>query len=343
MTGRAEAPLPHSDLATAAEDWLAVKRVARGSAHSDRARHADLRRWAAAFLQVLGRNAPPELTGPATGLRLWSFVTVTELSDPDNLLRAFDRLGAELAPKTLDRMLSVMKGWTAWLLRRGVLDRDPTASDDLQIRVPKRLEVRAFTTDDVDALLQAATLPNPAAISAWPARDAAIIATLAGCGLRAAELCALTINEIDRTVERPLVRVRDAAKGGRHRNVPLPRSALTLITTYLDERRQRAIEHPDLATTPRARLFVRNNAEPITTTFLYDTLERICVSAGVTAPDGAMAHALRHHYGTQLATRGVPLPVIQQLLGHASATTTAIYTRVTEATLTDALADAGWL
>lgn len=49
------------------------------------------------------------------------------------------------------------------------------------------------------------------------------------------------------------------------------------------------------------------------------------------------------YYGTQLATRGVPLPIIQQLLGHASATTTAIYTHVNEATLGDGLADAGWL
>ena len=332
-----------SGLAALSEDWLAVKRVARGSVHSDRARNADLRRWAQAILEIVPRPHPAELLGPTNGLKLWDYVTVPELGDPDLILRALDHLGSRLAPKTVDRMLSVLRGWTSWLIRRGVLTHDPTDSDDLHIQVPKQLNVRAFTTDDVEALLHATTLVSAKTTSAWPARDAAIIAVLAGCGLRAAELCALTIAEIDRNVERPLARIRDAAKGGRHRNVPLPRHTVTHIDAYLTERTDRATNEPGLVVKPKTSLFVRNNGQPLTPSFLYDLLNRLCRTANITAPDGAMAHALRHHYGTQLATRGVPLPVIQQLLGHASATTTAIYTRVTEATLTDALTDAGWL
>jgi integrase/recombinase XerD len=72
-------------------------------------------------------------------------------------------------------------------------------------------------------------------------------------------------------------------------------------------------------------------------------LRRVARKAGVTAPDGAMAHALRHSYGMRLALRGVPIPVIQQLLGHTDPRTTAIYTTAHAANLTDALDDAGLL
>ena len=60
-------------------------------------------------------------------------------------------------------------------------------------------------------------------------------------------------------------------------------------------------------------------------------------------PDGAAAHALRHHFGVQLTLRGVPLPALQQLMGHADPRTTSIYTAMAEADLTGVLEDAGWL
>lgn len=216
------APPPVSELGTLAEDWLAVKRVARGSSHSDRARNADLRRWAGVIVNVVGREYPESLSGPINGLRLWDYVMVTELADTDVILRAFDRLGSELAPKSLDRVLTVLGGWSGWLVRREVLHCDPTDNDDLQIRAPKTLGVRACTPENVEALLHAASIENLNASSAWPSRDAAIVATLAGTGLRAAELCALTINDVDRNVERPLARIKDAAKGGDTATFPSP-------------------------------------------------------------------------------------------------------------------------
>ena len=72
-------------------------------------------------------------------------------------------------------------------------------------------------------------------------------------------------------------------------------------------------------------------------------LRRLCGAAGVTAPAGEMAHGFRHYYGTTMAVRAVPLPVIQQLLGHSDPRTSSIYTRVAATSLTNALQDAGML
>jgi site-specific recombinase XerD len=72
-------------------------------------------------------------------------------------------------------------------------------------------------------------------------------------------------------------------------------------------------------------------------------LRRLATTSGVGAPEGAMAHALRHSYGLELALRGVPLAVIQQLLGHSDPRTTSIYTAAHASDLTDTLRDAGLL
>ena len=72
-------------------------------------------------------------------------------------------------------------------------------------------------------------------------------------------------------------------------------------------------------------------------------LRRLCRAADVAAPVGEMAHGFRHCYGTTMAVRAVPLPVIQQLLGHSDPRTSSIYTRVAATSLTNALDDAGML
>lgn len=66
---------------------------------------------------------------------------------------------------------------------RRVIDRNPTDVDDPRFNVPSNIDVRAFTTEDVAALLEAAGTPDPRAPSSWPARDVAIVAVLAGAGL----------------------------------------------------------------------------------------------------------------------------------------------------------------
>ena len=132
--------------------------------------------------------------------------------------------------------------------------------------------------------------------------------------------------------------MRAGAKGGKSRNVPMPRRTLTAIDVYLDERAR-----PYGSAAARSGLFVRHDGSPVTQEFVDRTLRRLAASAGVTPPEGAMAHALRHAYGMDLAMRGVPLSVIQQLLGHDDPRTTSIYTAAHAQDLSAALADAGAL
>jgi site-specific recombinase XerD len=132
--------------------------------------------------------------------------------------------------------------------------------------------------------------------------------------------------------------VRAGAKGGKPRNVLIPRRTLAAIDAYLDERTGLLGAAPD-----RARLFVRHDGKPLSQQVIDRTLRRLAAAAGVSPPDGAMAHALRHTYGMDLAMRSVPLSVIQQLMGHDDPRTTSIYTVAHAEDLSAALAEAGAL
>ncbi len=319
----------------AAEDWLAAKRVGRrrgDPGHADRARRADLRRWADAINTVMGRDI---VVTDAGSLAAWRSVR-KELGDSDALRRAFDLLGDELAGSTRQRLVSTLRGFCSYLTRRGLLASDPTDAEELRLRGESTLEVRALTDTDIAALLAAAGETMPARVSSsWPTRDTAIVDVLAHCGLRVSELCALTVGAVDETGEQALLRVRAGAKGAKKRNVPIPAATLASIDAYLDERAG--------TLTPATRLFVRHDHAPLNQQFVDGLLRRLCTAADVTPPQGAMAHALRHSYGMRLALRGVPLPVIQQLLGHTDPRTSAIYTAAHTTDLTHALHDAGLL
>jgi site-specific recombinase XerD len=317
---------------------LAAKRVGRPKddpGNSDRARRADLRRWAAAINELQGRRV---LAFPPHSLDGWQYV-MTEFGDVDVLLRALDLLGADLAPSSRQRALSTIRGFCGWFVRRGHLPTNPCDAPELTVKRPSSGEVPAFRSDDVERLLVAGATPPPSNVrSAWPAREVAIVEVFAHCGLRVSELVGLTMASIERDRQQVLLKVRAGAKGGKPRNVPIPRRTLTAVDAYLAER-------TDLygSVSDRARLFVRHDGSPLTQQVVDRTLRRLAASAGVAPPEGAMAHALRHTYGMDLAMRGVPLSVIQQLMGHDDPRTTSIYTVARAEDLSAALADAGAL
>lgn len=341
--------MKNASVAELALDWLAAKRVAAGAddpGNSDRARRSDLRTWGRAISMVAGRDdgeGQRELEEALAPVTLADF-------NPETLLHALDVIRADRKASSANRALSTLRGFCKWLVRRGYLDDDPTADELLSVSSAKRgaALVKAFTAEEVEALARQAGLEVPSP-SAWPPRDEAVVRLMAGAGLRVSETCALEVGDVDRSGERPILRVSRGTKGGKLREVPVPAAAMASVDAWFDERRAAAVAAGDatlsrrLSVQPPSPVFVRHDGRPLNQQFVDRLLRRIALESGVGMPGDAAAHALRHHYGVQLALRGVPLPIIQQLMGHSDPRTTTIYTRMAARNLTAALEDAGWL
>jgi site-specific recombinase XerD len=316
-----------------AEDWLAAKSLAGRSEtdNSAQARRRDLCRWGRALQSTLGRAVDEsgllDVEVDLAGLRLRELTA-------DNCLHALSLLRSSGKASSTARMLSTWRGFCRWLVRRGYLRSDPTDDDLLTVTTSGERLPRAFTIAEVDRLRTVALDPSPRARSAWPTRDLAIVELLAGSGARVSETAALQVGDVDRRHQVVILRLRRSTKSGNERDIPLPDRVVDALDSYLAERTLSGRAQP---------LLVRLDGERMTRQDLDEVLRRLCRAGGVTAPDGEMAHGLRHHYGTQLALHGVPVRVIQQLLGHADPRTSSIYTRVAAQSLVDALTAAGML
>jgi integrase/recombinase XerD len=137
--------------------------------------------------------------------------------------------------------------------------------------------------------------------------------TIYSCGLRRAEATRIEVGDIDSS--RMVIRIR-MGKGGKDRYVPLPQHTLLMLRAYW------AAHRP-----PGALLFVVQDARPLCPQYLGKIFKAALVQSGVGKQ--AAVHTLRHSYATHLLENQVNLRVIQEVLGHASPRTTAIYTHVT--------------
>ena len=323
-------------LAEVALDWCHAKSVtaASTSGNSDKARRTDLARWGRAIKTSRGEIIDEELLHSLE--HDLDGLTTRDLSS-ESLLRALDLLKRSYSPSTLQRQLSSVRGFCRWLATKGLIDTNPFDDEVLQVRGRTEQAVRAFTPDDVAAMIEAAGEPSKRARSAWPARDEALIDLLAATGTRNGECVALRIGDIG-GADRPVLHIQRGTKSGRVREVPLAKHTVDRLDKYLAERGERG-----LAATGRESLFIRNDGRDFTTDALYHLVKRLAQAASVHLPDDALVHGLRHHFGLQLAMRGVPPATLQQLMGHQDPRTTSIYTRHASFDLINALDDAGWL
>jgi len=323
-------------LAEVALDWCHAKSVtaASTSGNSDKARRTDLARWGRAIRtsrgELVDEDARLSLSGDLDGL------TTSDLSS-DSLLRALDLLKRTYSPSTLQRQLSSIRGFCRWLATKGFIDTNPFDDEVLQVRGRTEQAVRAFTPEDVEAMIEAAGTPSEKARSAWPARDQSIIDLLSATGTRNGECVALRVGDIG-GADRPVLHIQRGTKSGRAREVPLARHTVDRLDKYLGEREERG-----MSTSGRDTLFVRNDGRDFSTDALYHLVKRLAHASAAHLPDDALVHGLRHHFGLQLAMRGVPPATLQQLMGHRDPRTTSIYTRHASFDLINALDDAGWL
>jgi integrase/recombinase XerC len=225
---------------------------------------------------------------------------------------------ARLSNRSLARHLSTLRSLFAWACREGWIRSNPAAAVPTP-RLPKTL-ARALSISDTERLLQAAPEEEP-----FPERDRAIFEFLYATGLRVSELSGADLDDID--LSQRLVRV--LGKGNKERIVPFGEPAADALRGYLPVRSAlRARQTGDSEEEP---LFVNARGGRLTARSIARMLKRRLREAGL--PERISPHALRHTFATHLLSAGADLRAIQELLGHASLSTTQKYTHVDAARL----------
>ena len=222
--------------------------------------------------------------------------------------------GRGLSSRSLARALSAVKSFVRWLAEREGFD----ATHVLSARAPKyqRKLPRPLAVTAAQAVIAQVDLQ---AMEPWvAARDVAVMTLLWGCGLRVSEALGLTGADI------PLPEVlRIRGKGDKERLVPVLPAARQAVADYL-----RLCPH---APAPDLPLFRGMRGGPLGARLVARAMEKARLSLGL--PATATPHALRHSFATHLLAAGGDLRAIQELLGHASLSTTQVYTAVDQARL----------
>jgi integrase/recombinase XerD len=195
--------------------------------------------------------------------------------------------------------------------------RDPS-SGVVRPRLPQALP-KALRQRQVERLLDAPDRTSPAG-----SRDRAILELLYGSGIRVSELMALDVDDLD--LEEGSVRV--LGKGGKERIVPVGRFARDAISAYLATARPAHVTDGS-----RGALFLNQRGGRLTRQSCGRLLTKYASAAGI--PGKASPHSLRHSFATHLLQGGADVRVVQELLGHASLSTTQIYTLITPEHLRD--------
>jgi integrase/recombinase XerC len=227
----------------------------------------------------------------------------------------------ELSNRSLSRHLSTLRSFFRWACREGHIEKNP-AKGLPQPRAARTLP-RALTLADTEQLLDTADESN------LPEREIALFELLYATGLRVSEAAGLDLSDLD--LESRLVRV--TGKGSRERIVPFGDSAADALREYLPVRRA-LTAHPRSGDDEEGEaLFVNARGGRLTTRSMARLLKRRLRAAGL--PTGISPHALRHTFATHLLQAGADLRAIQELLGHASLSTTQKYTHLDAARLSE--------
>ncbi len=236
-------------------------------------------------------------------------------------LRAFlaSRHGAGISPRTLARQLAALRSFARFCAKRELFENTAFST----IRTPKQPKSlpKALSIDEMAALIENA---ETMAEEPWiAARDTAVLTLLYGCGLRISE--ALDIKAADAPIG-DTETIRVVGKGGRERVVPVLPAVRQAVEAY-----RRLCP---FALSREEPLFRGARGGQLSPRIVQMATERLRGALGLDA--SATPHALRHSFATHLLGRGGDLRTIQELLGHASLSTTQIYTKVDSERLLEA-------
>ena len=229
-----------------------------------------------------------------------------------------------LAASSAARAIVAVRGFHRFLVLEGETPQDPAAAV-APPRQPLRLP-KAISVESVEALLAAASVGD----TPESFRDRALLELLYGVGARISEAVAVDVDDIDAEVGA----LRLLGKGSKERIVPVGRYAVEAVAAYLVRGR------PALAATGRGgpALFLNQRGSRLSRQSAWAILRRAADRAGI--PEHVSPHTLRHSFATHLLDGGADVRVVQELLGHASVTTTQIYTMVSPHRLREVYAGA---
>ncbi len=277
----------------AAAEYLGALRSERGLARNTVAAY---RRDLRVYLETLARIGRDQIDSITPG-------------DVSAYVRDLRR--ADLAPSSIARKVSAIRGFHRFLVAEDIVTADPTA----MLESPRRTMSlpRALTVEDVIRLLEMPDRTVPLGI-----RDAALLEFLYASGARVSEAVDLDVIDVDLEGRFAVV----TGKGNRQRVVPMGRPAVEAIEAYLPVRLDLRGGGADME-----RLFLNSRGGRLSRQAVWQIVRKQAKSAGLES-DRVSPHVLRHSAATHMVEGGADLRSVQEMLGHASISTTQIYTRV---------------
>ncbi len=218
----------------------------------------------------------------------------------------------EIGARTQARMLSGMRSFFQYLILEGILTLDPTEL----IEGPKtdRYLPEVLSFEEIRMMIEGIDRSHPQGT-----RNVAILETLYACGLRVSELTGLRISQI--SAEHEFIRV--IGKNNKERLIPIGTEALHQIDLYVEGDRNRMM---NIDKSARDILFLNRRGKKLSRVMIFNIIKDAARQAGITKT--ISPHSFRHSFATHLVEGGADLRAVQEMLGHASITTTEIYTHL---------------
>lgn len=239
-------------------------------------------------------------------------------------LREGDADHPPLSSTSAARTVVAVRGFHKFAVADGLASLDPASA--VKPPTPAKRLPKALPLADVEAILEAAGAPD----TTLALRDRALLEVLYGTGARISEAVGLDIDDIDTVDATVLLR----GKGSKERLVPIGGYALDAVAAYLTRARPEIVA----ASTPGGAMFLNSRGGRLSRQSAWAVLVKAAERAGVTRD--VSPHTLRHSFATHLLDGGADVRVVQELLGHASVTTTQVYTLVTVDNLREVFATA---
>lgn len=244
-------------------------------------------------------------------------ISAQKMGGPESLtlqdLQQFARHVAELgmSAASQSRMLSGIRTFYKYCVTEGIVREDPTLL--LETPKQKRALPDVLSFEEIEKLIQAIDLSKSEGT-----RNKAMLETLYSCGLRVSELIGLRLSQL--YLDLGFIRV--IGKGDKERLIPIGSSAIKYLEIYRDNTRI----HIDIQKGNEDFVFVNNRGKQLSRVMVFYIIKALAKQAGIQKT--VSPHTFRHSFATHLIEGGADLRAVQEMLGHASITTTEIYTHL---------------